>query len=69
MSGVTIRTVNALIDKQSLPLRGKKINFNIVEIENWIKDTEKYLDKKDKFSYRKDEIKKLWTRIKNYKQI
>ena len=59
MSGITIRTVNALIDK--------KINFNKIEIENWIKDTEKYLDKKGEFSYRKAEIKELWIKLQNFK--
>lgn len=59
MSGITIRTVSALVDK--------KVNFNQTEIENWIKDTEKYLDKKDAFSYRKTEIKELWTKLQNSK--
>ena len=59
MSGVTIRTVNALIEK--------KINFNLQEIEMWIKDTEKYLNQKGNFSYRKSEIKELWTKLKNSK--
>ncbi len=55
MSGVTIRTVNALIEK--------KVNFNLQEIEMWIKDTEKYLNKEDVFSYRKDELNNLKKRI------
>lgn len=59
MSGVTIRTVNALIEK--------KINFNLEDIEVWIKDTEKYLNQKGNFSYRKSEIKELWTKLKNSK--
>ncbi len=59
LSGVTIRTVNALIEKKS--------NFNKAEIENWLKETEKYLDDKNKFSYRKMEVKELWTKLKNYK--
>jgi tetratricopeptide (TPR) repeat protein len=59
MSGITIRTVNALIDK--------KVNFDFEETKKWIEDTEKYLDKNDKFSYRKGEIKELWTKLKNYK--
>lgn len=59
MSGVTIRTVNALIEK--------KVNFNLTEIEVWIKDTEKYLNQKGDFSYRKAEIKELWTKLQNLK--
>ncbi|EKE05734.1 MAG: hypothetical protein ACD_19C00182G0062 [uncultured bacterium] len=59
MSGIAIRTVNALIDI--------KVNFNKQEIESWIKDTEKYLMKNDSFSYRKMEIKELWTKLQNYK--
>jgi len=59
MSGITIRTVNALIEK--------RINSNLKDIEDWIKDTEKYLDKSDSFSYRKAEIKELWTKIQNLK--
>lgn len=55
MSGITIRTANALIDK--------KISFNLQEIESWIKDTEKYLNKKSDFLYRKDELNKLKERI------
>lgn len=59
MSGITIRTVSALIEK--------KISFNLKEIENWVNDTERYLDKKDTFSYRKTEIKELWTKLQNSK--
>ncbi len=59
LSNITNRTVNALIDK--------KVNFNLKDIENWITDTEKYLDKKNSFSYRKEEIKELWTKIQNFK--
>lgn len=61
MSGITIRTVEALI--------AKKVSFNLKDIEEWIKDTEKYLDKKDTFSYRKTEIKELWTKLQNFKKI
>lgn len=57
MSGITIRTVNAILDK--------KLNFDLKEVEKWISDTEKYLNIKDKFSYRKQEVKELWTRLKN----
>ncbi len=60
MSGITIRTVAALIEK--------KVSFNLKDIENWIKDTEKYLvNKKNEFSYRKAEVKELWTKIQNSK--
>ena len=38
---------------------------NLKDIENWIKDTEKYLSEKDAFSYRKMEIEKIWTKLKN----
>ncbi len=57
MSGVTYRTVIALIDR--------KIHFDRNEIENWIRDTNKYLKGKDNFSYRRSEIESLWTKIKN----
>lgn len=57
MSGITIRTVEALIVK--------KVNFNLKDIESWIKDTEKYLEKDGSFSYRKMEIKNIWTKLKN----
>ena len=57
MSGITIRTIDALTSK--------KVNFNLIDIENWIKDTEKYLSEKDAFSYRKMEIEKIWTKLKN----
>lgn len=61
MSGLVIRTINALI--------AKSVNFNSKEIEDWIKNTEKYLDNKNLFSYRKEEIKKLWTKLQNYKKM
>ncbi len=57
MSGITIRTAMALIEK--------KVNFNLEDIKNWIKDTESYLNKDNSFSYRKEEIKELWTKLKN----
>ena len=59
MSGITIRTVNALIDK--------KLHINLGEIQKWLTDTEKYLNIKDGFSYRKMEIEKLWTKLQNSK--
>lgn len=61
MSGVTIRTVSALVEN--------KVNFKLKEIEDWIINTEKYLDKKDVFSYRKAEIKELWIKLKNFKNL
>lgn len=61
MSGLVVRTINALISK--------KVKFDRVEIEKWLKNTEMYLDKKDIFSYRKAEIKELWTKLQNSKNL
>lgn len=50
-SGITIRTINAFLDKKLIFKRG--------EFENWLFDTEKLLKTKKDFSYRLDEIKVL----------
>ena len=49
-SGITMRTVEAFINK--------KLNFNKKEFENWILDAEEDLSKGD-FSYRKFELKNI----------
>lgn len=67
MSGVTIRSVRALLDKKAYP-KSNTLNDWLKQVEAWVKDTEKYLNRKDQFSYRRAEIKNLWKKIENYKK-
>lgn len=61
VSGITIRTIEAFLDKQSLVSQspGKKLLFNREEFKNWLSDTEKLLKPAKHFSYRIEEIKSL----------
>lgn len=51
MSGITIRTINAFVDK--------KLLFNRKEFLSWLNETEKYLKPASLFSYRLSEIEDL----------
>ena len=56
-SGVVIRTIDTLVNK--------KVNFNDIEIKNWLHEVEKELNVKGyDFSYRKKELSDLKARLK-----
>lgn len=64
-SGVGIRTINTLLDKQSLPFHGKKYNFSMSDANNWLLEVEAELNAKGyDFSYRKSELSELKEKLK-----
>lgn len=54
-TGITIRTINALIEKKSL--------VNIENLSDWLNEAEALLLPKEKFAYRLDEVKNLRSRL------